>query len=174
MDSKLSFTAAISLPDKNINLLGTLHGKPALATISAFSGGFFSGKAHTYDHSSLLGIRTRTQEAPLSPLKLHFRHTTGGYTLSIKNQGEYHNRVIGRSWFEVLGAKHTASPSVFTLVDEQNKAITLQNITAKRSPLSLKTKNNKYVGGLRMRGSPYVYLAETEERSKLTFILTLI
>lgn len=54
MDSKLSFTAAISLPDKNINLLGTLHGKPALATISAFSGGFFSGKAHTYDHSSLL------------------------------------------------------------------------------------------------------------------------
>ncbi|MGX4727373.1 hypothetical protein LOY64_25615 [Pseudomonas corrugata] len=174
MDSKLSFTAAISLPDRNINLLGTLHGKPALATITAFSGGFFSGKAHTYDHSSLLGIHTKSQDVPLPPLKLHFRHTAGGYTLSIKNQGEHHNRFIGRSWFEVLGVKDTDTPSVFTLVDHQNRTITLENITTRHSPLSLKTKHNKYVGGLRMRGSPYVYLAETDERSRLTFILSLI
>ncbi|CDF95080.1 MULTISPECIES: hypothetical protein [unclassified Pseudomonas] len=174
MDSKLSFTAAISLPDKSVNLLGVLHGKPALASITAFSGGFFSGKAHTYDHSSLLGMQTKAKEGLPQPLKLHFRHTADGYILSIKNQGEHYDNFIGKSWLEVLGAQKTGTPSIFTLIDHKNRAITLENITAKHAPLSLRTKNNKYVGGLRTRGSPFVYLAETNERSKLTFLFSIL
>ncbi|CAH0269247.1 hypothetical protein [Pseudomonas mediterranea] len=174
MDSKLSFSATLSLPDMNIHLLETLHGKPALATLTSFSGGFFSGRPQTVDHSNLLGMHAKAEGGVIQPLMLHFRHTAGGYTLSIKNTGEHHHKFIGKSWFDAIGVKDSGKPISFKLVDQKNRVITLENIKAKHSPLSLMTENKKYIGGLRMRGSPYRYLAETEEHSKLTFVLSII
>ncbi|AKJ97974.1 MULTISPECIES: hypothetical protein [Pseudomonas] len=173
MDSKRSFSATLRSPDMHIHLLETLHGKPAMATITSFSGGFFSGKPQTVDHSSLLGMHAKASGGAVAPLMLHFRHSADGYTLWIKTPGEHHDKFIGKSWFDALGVKDSGQASTFRLVNPKNRVITLDDITAQHSPLSLMTKHNKYVGGLRMHGSPYLYLAETDVRSKLTFILSL-
>ncbi|MDO7900222.1 hypothetical protein [Pseudomonas citrulli] len=174
MDSQLSFCATLRSPDMHIHLLETFHGKPALATVTSFSGGFFSGKPQTVDHSSLLGMHPKSSGGNVPPLLLYFRHAAGGYTLWIKSPGEHHDKFIGKNGFDALGAKNAGKPVLFKLVDSKQRVVTLNDITAKHSPLSLMTKHNKYVGGLRIHGSPYLYLAETEARSKLTFILSII
>ncbi|WP_233903664.1 hypothetical protein [Pseudomonas ogarae] len=104
MDSEQSFNAILSMLNTRVNLLERLHGKPAMATISAFSGGFFTGKPQTQDHSHLLGMRAEDQGARSEPLRLHFRHTAGGYLLTIKNTGEHYNKLLSKSWLEVFGA----------------------------------------------------------------------
>lgn len=176
MDSDQSFNVTLRMFDNHVNLLEILHGKPAMATVSLFSGGFFTGRPQTHDHSSLLGMRLKNQGQSSSPLKLHLRHTPDGYNLIIKNTGEHENKLIGKRWLEVLGAQDsgTDDPMLFTLVDHQNNAITRQNISTPHLPVSFMTKNKKYIGGLKVRGSPYIYLAETEEKSKVTFILSVL
>ncbi|WLH12012.1 hypothetical protein PSH58_24790 [Pseudomonas hefeiensis] len=176
MDRDQSFNATLRMFDRHVNLLEILHGKPAMATVSLFSGGFFTGRPQTHDHSSLLGMRPKGQNLSATPLKLHFRHTNDGYSLVIKNTGEHDNKLIGKRWLEVLGAQDsgTDDPMFFTLVDHQNNAITLKNIFTPHLPVSLMTENKKHIGGLKVRGSPYIYLAETEEKSKVTFILSVL
>ncbi|SFB51605.1 hypothetical protein SAMN03159488_04683 [Pseudomonas sp. NFIX10] len=175
MDSEQSFHATLSMFDARVNLLETLHGKPAMATVSSFSGGFFTGKPQTHDHSHLLGIRAETQGMDRAQLILHFRPTSHGYILTLKNPGEHYNKLISKSWLEVLGAENpnTVNPTRFILIDHQQNIITRKNINTLHTPVSLMTATHKYVGGLRVRGSPYLYLAETEEKSKITFILSL-
>ncbi|AUM71892.1 hypothetical protein [Pseudomonas fluorescens] len=175
MDSEKSFHATLSMFDAHVNLLEALHGKPAMATVSSFSGGFFTGKPQTHDHSHLLGMRSEAQGVDCTQLMLHFRPTPHGYILTLKNPGEHYNKLISKSWLEVLGAENsnTVNPTRFILIDHQQNIITRTNINAQHTPISLMTATNKYVGGLRMRGSPYIYLAETEEKSKITFILSL-
>lgn len=175
MDSEKSFHATLSMFDAHVNLLEALHGKPAMATVSSFSGGFFTGKPQTHDHSHLLGMRSEALGVDCTQLMLHFRPTPHGYILTLKNPGEHYNKLISKSWLEVLGAEssNTVNPTRFILIDHQQNIITRTNINAQHTPISLMTATNKYVGGLRMRGSPYIYLAETEEKSKITFILSL-
>ena len=160
----------------HVNLLGRLHGKPAMATVSSFSGGFYTGKPQTQDHSHLLGMRPEAPGTRGEPLRLHFRHTAGGYLLTLKNTGEHYNKLLSKSWFEVLGAKDptTKNPTLFTLIDFQQKVITPATIKSGHTRISLMTAGRKYVGGLRLRGSPYLYLAETGEQSKVTFILSIL
>ncbi|MCQ6259916.1 hypothetical protein [Pseudomonas sp. Q11] len=176
MDSDQSFSATLRMFDSHVNLLEILHGKPAMATVSLFSGGFFTGRPQTHDHSSLLGMRPKGQNLSAAALKLHFRHTSDGYSLVIKNTGEHDNKFIGKRWLEVLGAQDsgTDDPMLFTLVDHQNNAITLKNISSPHLPVSLMTEKKKYIGGLKVRGSPYIYLAETEKTAKATFILSIL
>ncbi|KKA05353.1 hypothetical protein VP02_23855 [Pseudomonas ogarae] len=176
MDSEQSFNATLSMLNTRVNLLERLHGKPAMATISAFSGGFFTGKPQTQDHSSLLGMRAEDQSVRSEPLRLHFRHTAGGYLLTIKNTGEHDNKLLSKSWLEVFGASdpNTRNPTLFRLLDHQHNIITRKNIKTRHVPISLMTGNKKHVGGLRVRGSPYLYLAETEEQSKAMFILSVL
>jgi hypothetical protein len=104
------------------------------------------------------------------------RHTPDGYNLIIKNTGEHDNKPIGKRWLDVLGAQDPGpdKPMLFTLVDRQNNPITLKNMSTPQVPVSLMTENKKYIGGLKVRGSPYIYLAETEEKSKVTFILSVL
>lgn len=176
MDSNLSFNATLRLFDTHINLLEVLHGKPALASVSSFSGGFFTGRPQTRDHSKLLGMRPHGQGVAAPPLRLHFRATADGYQLYIRNRGEHYNKLISTSWLEVLGVNEPDidEPSTFTLIDHQNKAVTRATISAPHSSISLMTANKKYIGGMKVRGSPYLYLAETEERSRITFILSIL
>lgn len=174
-DIERSFTATLRMLDHKLNFLELLYEKPALATVSLFSGGFFTGRPQTQDHSSMLGIRPNEQSGAVKSLKLHFRHTADGYILSIKNTGEYYNKLVSESWLEILGAVDSNDdPIIFTLLDHQNKPITLDNLPDTHSPVSLRTKDKKYVGGLTIKGSPYVYLANTNERSKITFILSIL
>lgn len=176
MDSEHSFYATLDMFSAHVNLLGKLHGKPALATVSAFSGGFYTGKPQTQDHSHLLGMRVEEPRTRGEPLRLHFRHTASGYLLTIKNTGDHYDKFISKSLFEVLGAKdpNTKKPTFFTLIDFQQNVITPENIKSGHTRISLMTANKKHVGGLRLRGSPYLYLAETEEQSKATFILSIL
>ncbi|WP_214512575.1 hypothetical protein [Pseudomonas brassicacearum] len=176
MDSEQSFNATLSMLNTRVNLLERLHGKPAMATISSFSGGFFTGRPQTQDHSSLLGMRAEDQGVHSEPLRLHLRHTAGGYLLTLKNTGEHDNKLISKSRFEILGAKDpdTKNPTLFTLVDFQNNVLTPETIKPGHTRISLMTANRKHVGGLRLRGSPYLYLAETEEQSKAMFILSIL
>lgn len=175
MDTGKSFTATLRMIDHKVNLLEVLHGKPALATVGMFSGGAYTGKPQSRDHSALLGILPNAQSGPVRPLILHLRHTSAGYILSIKNKGEYYDRIVSQSWQEILGAadSNISEPSVFTIIDQHNKPIAFDNPAAIHTPVSLMTDDNKYIGGLRLRGSPYVYLAATDERSKITFILSI-
>ncbi|MBC3365025.1 hypothetical protein [Pseudomonas sp. SWRI154] len=175
MDNK-SFEATLRMFDAHVNLLEILHGQPTLATVSAFSGGFYSGRPQTHDHSNLLGMRPKGQGITAAALTLQFRPTAGGYNLVIKNTGKHYDKFISQSWSEVFGAKgpDTKTPTVFTLLDHQNRTITRESITAVHLPVSLRTQNNNYIGALKVRGSPYLYLAESEGKSKITFILSLL
>jgi hypothetical protein len=176
MDRENSFSATLRMFDAHVNLLENLHGKPALATVSHFSGGFFTGKPQTHDHSSLLGMRPADQGVAGLSLRLHFRYTASGYILSIKNTGEYYDKLISKRWLEVFGASEAGirNPTRFMLIDHQQNIITRKNINSSHFPVSLMTPHHKYMGGLRVRGSPYLYLAETEEKSKITFVLSLL
>ncbi|WP_434574235.1 hypothetical protein [Pseudomonas sp. Z3-6] len=176
MDSEHSFHATLDMFNAHVNLLERLHGIPALATVSAFSGGFFTGEPQTQDHSHLLGMHTEEPRTRGEPLRLHFRHTAGGYLLTIKNTGDHYNKLISKSLFEILGAEdpNIKKPTRFTLLDFQQNVITPENIKSGHTRISLLTANKKYVGGLRLRGSPYLYLAETEEQSKAMFILSIL
>ncbi|TWC11223.1 MULTISPECIES: hypothetical protein [unclassified Pseudomonas] len=176
MDSTHSFEATLSLPDTHVNLLEMLHGKPALATVSSFSGGFFTGRPQTLDHSHLLGMRSHGEGAVAQPLRLDFRATQEGYRLCIKNPGEHYNKLIGKRWLEVFGVTHSPidTPTAVTLIDRHDNVITRADIKARHTPVSLMTTNNKYIGGLKVRGSPYLYLAETEQKSRITFILSIL
>ncbi|KAB0492612.1 hypothetical protein [Pseudomonas vancouverensis] len=171
-----SFIATLRMRDHNINLLELLHEKPALATIHLFSGGFFTGASQTFDHSHLLGIRPAQQGGSAHPLKLHFRYTGNGYVLSIKNSGAYYNKLISECWRNILGAVNSDedNPTTFTLLDHHGKPITLSKIISTHTPVSLVTEDDKYVGGETAKGSPYVYLARTKERSKITFALSIL
>ncbi|SFY33726.1 hypothetical protein SAMN03159390_05100 [Pseudomonas sp. NFACC49-2] len=176
MDRNLSFDATLRLPDNHVNLLEVLHGKPALASVSSFSGGFFTGRPQTLDHSSLLGLRANAEGAAPRPLRLHFSATADGYRLHIRNRGEHYNKLIGIRWLEVLGVNdpNIDTPTAFTLIDHQDTVITRADINARHLPVSLMTANKKYIGGMKVRGSPYIYLAETEEKSRITFILSVV
>lgn len=171
-----SFIATLRMFDHNVNVLELLHGKPAMATIRLFSGGFFTGKPQPQDHSHLLGIRPNEQIGEVTSLKLHFLHTPDGYILTIKNNGEYYNRIITENaldTFEGMNA-YSDEPTTFILLNPQGEPVTLDNLPNAHSPISLKTKEKYYVGGLQLNGSPYVYLGKTEERSKITFILSIL
>lgn len=174
-DIDKSFSATLTMFDHKLNFLELLHEKPALATVRLFSGGFYTGPPTEHDHSSLLGLRRNEQAGVVQSLKLHFRHTASGYILSIKNKGEYYNKLVSESWLEVLGAVDSdeENPTAFTLIDHNNKPVTLDNL-ATHSPISLRTEDKKYLGGLKINGSPYVYLARTAERSKIIFILSIL
>lgn len=176
MDSEQSFNATLSMLNTRVNLLERLHGKPAMATISSFSGGFFTGRPQTQDHSSLLGMHADDQDVRSEPLRLHFRYTAGGYFLTLKNTGEHYNKLISKSWLEIFGVSdpNTRNPTLFSLLDHQQNIIMRKHITSRHVPISLMTGNKKHVGGLRVRGSPYLYLAETEEQSKAMFILSIL
>ena len=176
MDSTRSFEATLSLPDSHVNLLEMLHGKPALATVSSFSGGFFTGRPQTLDHSHLLGMRAHGQNAAAQPLRLDFRATQEGYKLLIKNPGEHYNKLIGKRWLEVFGVidSNIDHATAVTLIDHQSNVITRDDIKTRHTSVSLMTAHNKYIGGLKVRGSPYLYLAETEQKSRITFILSIL
>lgn len=176
IDIEQSFVATLNMFDHKVNLLEQLHGKPALATVNMFSGGFFTGNPQTRDHSHLLGILPNYRSGPTQPLKLHFRHTAAGYVISIRNEGEHYNKTVSESWLEILGTvdPEDDEPTVFTLVDQQNKSVTLKDLRTTHTPISLMTEDKKYVGGLTVRGSPYIYLANTHERSKITFIVSIL
>lgn len=171
-----SFIATLRMFDHKVNVLELLHGKPAMATIRLFSGGFFTGKPQTRDHSHLLGIRPNGQIGEVTSLKLHFLHTADGYILTIKNKGDYYNRIISENWLNTFEAMDTETdkPTAFTLLNHQDAVVTLDNLSTPHSPISLKIEDKHYMGGLKVNGSPYVYLGKTEERSKITFILTVL
>ena len=171
-----SFIAILRMFDHKVNVLELLHGKPAMATIRLFSGGFYTGKPQSLDHSHLLGIRPNEQISKVTSLKLHFLHTADGYILTIKNKGNYYNRVISENWLNTFEAmdSDTDEATAFTLLNHQDAAVTLDNLPATHSPVSLKFEDKHYMGGLKVKGSPYVYLGKTEERSKITFILTIL
>lgn len=175
-NTEKSFIATLRMFDHKVNLLEELHGKPAMATIKHFSGGFFTGKPQTQNHSSRLGICPNEKIGEVKPLTLHFRHTADGYILSIKNTGEYYNHIICEKSLDTFGAidPDTDEPTVFTLLNQQGEPVTLDNLRHTHSAVSLKIKNKHYWGGLKLNGSPYVYLGKTEERSKITFILSII
>lgn len=174
MDSELSFYARLDTYDTHVNLLEVLHGKPAMATVGLFSGGFYTGKPQVQDHSHLLGLRPKNQTVSTTPLKLLFRYTAEGYLLVIKSAGERYNQLISKSWLGVLGARHATidEPTLFTLVDLKNNPIKLNKNTAAPFPVSLVTAQRKFIGGLKVKGAPYIYLAETDERSKMIFTLS--
>jgi hypothetical protein len=175
MDNK-SFEATLSMLDAQVNFLEVLHGQPTMVTVTAFSGGFYSGRRQTRDHSNLLGMKPKVPGVVTAPLMLQFRPAVGGYKLVTKNTGKHYDKLIRKSWLETLGVDgpKLGSPTVLTLLDHQNRTLTRENITAAHLPVSLMTQNNKYIGGLKVRGSPYLYLAETEEKSKITFLLSLL
>ncbi|KIF59183.1 hypothetical protein EVS84_23210 [Pseudomonas koreensis] len=171
-----SFIATLRMFDHRVGFLEHLYGKPAMATISLFSGGFYTGRPQIRDQSHLLGIRINEQSDRIKPLKLHFGHTPDGYILTVKNQGPYFNQVISNHWLDTVEAvkPDTDSPSKFVLLDRYGTAITRDNLQAEHTPVCLKLESHDYLGGIKIRSLPYVYLGKTEERSKITFILSVV
>jgi hypothetical protein len=176
MDSRLSFDAELRVMNERVNLLEALHGKPALATLTSFSGGFFTGKPQTRDHSSFFGIAPKQPGQDRKALKLRFQYTEAGYVLSVKNTGEHYKKFVSKVWLNVFGVTHSnpERPAPFSLIDHNNNTLTRDNIKMTHTPITLMTPNNRYVGRLTARGSPYIYLGETKENAKITFILSVL
>lgn len=171
-----TFNATLRMFENDVNLIEVLHGKPALFTSALYSGGFFTGAPQTRDHSELLGIRAMEKGNSTAALRLQFRATTGGYNLVIKNRGDHYDKLITNHWNDIFGVKEpsTDNPTVFILLNHQNRVIIRKDIATTHLPVSLMTNSNKHVGGIKVRGSPYLYLAETEEKFKIPFVLTLL
>ncbi|MHC8353059.1 hypothetical protein ACYZT7_28135 [Pseudomonas sp. RT4P38] len=112
-------------------------------TTTAETSPIYSNNTFTFasDHSSLLGMRPKGQGKTLESLTLHFGHTDNGYIISIKNKGNYHNKIICKGALDLLGAKKsdTTNPTIFTLTDHRNNVITLDDISAPHLPISIKS-----------------------------------
>lgn len=174
-DIEKSFLANLFMLDDKVNLLESLYGKPVMAKIGEFGGGW-AGKPQTRDHSSLMGIRPKDECGSIKSLRLHFRYTASGYIISIKNRGEYYNKIISESWLEFLGAKdcNIDEPSIYSLVDFHNKPVTLENLPDIHNRVCIMTEDNRYWGAIRSRSLSYTYIGKTEERSKIPFVLSIL
>jgi len=176
MDNQLSFDAVLRTSGEHINLLEELHGKPALATLTEFSGGFFTGRPQPHDHSTLLGAVSRDPRLDRKPLRLRFQYTEAGYALAIKNTGEHQDKYIGMTWRNHFGVTtaNFEDAALFSLLDQNHNILTRENLKTAHTLVSLRTAINKYIGRSTRRGSPYTYLAETEKNAKLTFVISLL
>jgi hypothetical protein len=175
MDNQSSFDAVLRTSGEHINLLEELHGKPAIATLTEFSGGFFTGRPQPHDHSTLLGTVSRDPRLDRKPLRLRFQHTEAGYALTIKNTGEHKDKYIGLAWRNHFGVTtaNIEDAALFSLMDQNNNILTRDSLKAAHTLITLRTATDKYIGRSKRRGSPYTYLAETDENAKITFILSL-
>ena len=175
-DTQQSFIATLQVPNHNLHLLGTLHGRPAIVADLLGSAGFYSGRPQTRDDSGALGIEPHAKGGVKAPLKLYFRHTTMGYEIHIKHTGRYDRHRLAKNHANTLYARSPTlkDPLNFTLLDPNNTVITGSTLSTAHTLIALKTHNNRYIGVKRDKGSPYVYLGETTENHKMIFLLSVI
>ena len=175
-DTQQSFIATLQVPNHNLHLLGTLHGQPVTVTDVFASGGFFTGRPQTRDDSAAVGIQAHAKGGVKTVLKLYFRHTVKGYEIHIKHAGQYDQHRLAKNHMDILYARSPTlkHPLTFTLLDENNTAVTADNLSQAHTLITLKTHNNKYIGVKRAKGSPHSYLGETAENHKMVFLLSVI
>ena len=175
-DTQKSFIATLQVPNYNLDLLGTLYGQPVMVTDLLGSGGVFSGRPQTRDDSGAIGIQPHANGGVKAPLKLYFRHTAKGYEIHIRHTGKYDRHRLAKNHLDTIYARSPTlkDPLAFTLLSQQNASVTGDTLLERHTLITLKTHNNRSIGIKKVKGSPYHYLAETDERNKMVFLLTIL
>lgn len=171
-----SFIATLEVPGHRLNLLESLYGGPALATELLGSGGFYSGRPQNRDDSNLLGFRKNEEVGAIAELQLFFSGTLDGYAIyALDAAGYTHSRII-KNRMNILGSAplNTDERTIFNLVNEQGNIITLDDLRGDNHRIKLKTQDEKYIGGLTLRGSSYHYISEVRDNYKMTFNLKIL
>ncbi|MCO7517729.1 hypothetical protein NJF44_23385 [Pseudomonas guariconensis] len=118
---QLSFIAEISSQGADLNLLETLLGKPAKVILPGTGGGVFSGRFNERDDSHLLCHQAAS--VPQRPMKVYFRHTDKGYTLSVHSPGNHFGKCLCRDDNGAIAVyrPEDVTPSYFEMVGPQGE-----------------------------------------------------
>ncbi|MDN3219860.1 hypothetical protein [Pseudomonas nunensis] len=171
-----SFVATLEIPDQHLNLLEILHGGPAISTELLGSGGFYSGRPQPRDDSSLLGFRPKEEVHAIAPLQLFFLGGQGGYSVFTLNSEGRLDLCIRKNRVNILETVpyDTEERTLFNLINERGNLITLDDLLGDNHWVSIKSEDDKYIGGLTLRGSAYRYLSEVRDNYKMTFNLKIL
>ncbi|RON56039.1 hypothetical protein [Pseudomonas frederiksbergensis] len=171
-----SFIATLEIPGQHLNLLNTLYGGPAMATELLGSGGFFTGRPQQRDDSHLLGYRSKAEVSAIEPLQLFFLGSQGGYAIfTLDGSGHLHS-CISKNRVNLLGAvaADSGERTLFNMTNDQGRIITLDDLAGDKHLITLKTEDEKHIGGLTLKGSNYHYLSEVSDNYKMTFELKIL
>ncbi|WP_433737215.1 hypothetical protein [Pseudomonas putida] len=160
-DQQRSFTARLTIDHHQLNFLNILHGKPVIINDTVFSGGFFTGAVQSRDHSNLLSFRPDCHEK-VAPLNIYFRCSDDYYVMYVHSPAVYRWNCIDTNPKRILGAFPAAGSQTasFNLFDRNGRVVTLDDLYGPVHTLWLKARNAGKLGGMKVRGSPHIYLAD--------------
>jgi hypothetical protein len=172
-----SFSANLEIPGRTLNLLATLYGKPAISKPTMGSGGVFSGRIQPRDDSRLLGSRPNADVGVIAQLKLYFWYTPEGYEIYIlDNEPHLPAWRLSKSTNKILGAvdRNLNKLTAFDLINQNNNVVTLDNFNGNRHQVKLKARDGGFIGGMKVPGSPFSYIADIGMRDAVTFNLNIL
>ncbi|KAF2390000.1 hypothetical protein [Pseudomonas frederiksbergensis] len=167
-DRQKSFIATIGTPTTLVHFLDEVLGEKATVSSSLFSGGFYTGKPQTQDHSHLVSLR------PEPRLTLYFRYTGRDYSLYIRTPGPYYGKCLSIDENGLLGAFPSEGSKTFNLRNEQGLILPIDSV--KTDTLNVYLQASGSPGALhihRLHNSPFTYFANKSE-SPYMFNLTIL
>lgn len=174
-DQQRSFTATLTIPDHQLNFLKTLHGEPVIVNDTRFSGGHFAGAIQRTDHSNLLSLRPTSKNEKAAPMNLYFRNTDDYYVIYIHSPADFRWQCISMNPQRILGAYPAAGSETtsYNLLDQDNRIVTLDDLKGPEHLVWLRARNSGKLGGVKLRGSPHIYLADAGDDGA-PFILNIL
>ena len=171
-----SFIAQLGISGHYLNLLKNLHGDPAMATELLGSGGFFAGRPQLRDDSNLLGYRSDAEISAVGAPQLFFSGSRDGYNIFILDAKGHIQSRINKNRVNLLEAVAIDSDqnTLFNMTNDQGEIINLDGLDGDNHRTTLMTENDKYIGGMTIRGSNYRYLAQVSADYKMAFELKII
>ena len=166
-DRQQSFIATIGTPNTLLHFLDYIHARPAIVSVSDFSGGFFTGWPQTRDDSHFLGLRADVPVDARPRLTLYFRFTGTAYRLYIRSPGPYYGKCLSMSDQDFFGAYESEGASTFDLINERGIPVTLSAIKSDWSNIYLRPRDEGLLHVQRRIESPYVYIANKGARPLL-------
>jgi hypothetical protein len=169
-----SFTAFLELPGTHLNFLGTLYGKPALATPTFGNGTHFSGRPKTYDDSAFLGHRPTQETGPVEKLKLYFWYTANGYEVYVMDNNPLPSLRLSIRRSKIAGAvdRDLDDLDTFNLLNKNDEVITLDDLKDGPNRVKIQVVDGGLLGSFILRGSSYTYIADIRSGHALTFNLS--
>lgn len=163
-DQRRSFTTTLTIPHHQLNFLGILYDKPVIVNETRFSGGHFTGAVQRQNNSNLLSFRPDPHEE-IAPLNIYFRCSDDYYVMFVQSPATYRWDCISANPRRILGAYPAAGSKTtsYNLLDRNGQIITLDDLQGPVHTLWLKARNAGKLGGVKVRGSPHIYLADAGE-----------
>jgi len=153
-DRQKSFIATIGAKTTLVHFLDVVEGEEAIVYSPSFSGGFFTGRPESRDHSHFLSLR------PEPRLTLYFRYTGSAYRIYIRTPGPYFGKCLSIE-DGLLGAFPSDGATTFNLIDKRGFIQPIESVNTDRLDIYLQVAGSPGVLHThRLPDSKFTYFAD--------------